>query len=86
MVGVLGMHDEGESDDKIIAVADKDMSLAHIKTLEDFPEHLSQQVHRFFEDYKALENKKVKVSKIEGREKALGIIKDSIELYKKTHG
>ena len=38
-------------------------------------------VRRFFEDYKALENKKVKVERFMGRIDACNIIESSIKLY-----
>ena len=54
VVGVMNMTDQGEGDDKIIAVAHNDISLSKINSLEDLPPHLLQMVHRFFEDYKKL--------------------------------
>ena len=86
VIGVMRMIDQGEIDDKIIAVAKNDMSVSHIGELSELPAHLLQQVHRFFEDYKKLEHKEVKVLEFEGRQKAYQIINESIELYKKTYG
>ena len=43
-----------------------------------------KEVHRFFEDYKKLENKEVKVEDFLGKEDALRIIRESIELYDKN--
>jgi inorganic pyrophosphatase len=51
-------------------------------TISELPEHQLKAVKRFFEDYKALENKKVKVEKFMGRYDALNIIEQSIKLYK----
>lgn len=51
------MKDQGELDDKIIAVAQNDQSINHINNIEELPEHLKQQIRRFFEDYKKLEKK-----------------------------
>jgi inorganic pyrophosphatase len=41
-------------------------------------------MRRFFEDYKKLENKEVKVEDFLGREEALRIIDESIVLYRET--
>jgi inorganic pyrophosphatase len=71
-------------DDKIISVAKNDMSVSHYEEITDLPEHVLNQVHRFFEDYKKMEKKEVKVLQFEGREKAYEIINDSIDLYNKT--
>lgn len=57
VIGVMRMKDQGELDDKIIAVAQNDQSINHINNIEELPEHLKQQIRRFFEDYKKLEKK-----------------------------
>jgi inorganic pyrophosphatase len=48
------MIDQGEVDDKIISVALRDKSVSHYEDISDLPEHLLNQMHRFFEDYKKL--------------------------------
>ena len=82
VIGVMKMIDQGEGDDKIIAVAKSDMSVAHINEIEELPEHIVMQIRRFFEDYKKLEKKEVKVLDFGGREEGYKIVNDSIELYK----
>jgi inorganic pyrophosphatase len=84
VVGVMRMIDNGESDDKIIAVAADDVSVNHINDISELPPHIILEVQRFFEDYKKLENKEVKVEGFLGKEDALKIVKDSIQLYKDT--
>jgi inorganic pyrophosphatase len=37
------------------------MSVSHYNDISELPQHILMQVHRFFEDYKKLENKEVKV-------------------------
>ena len=75
------MVDQGELDDKIIAVARNDKSINHVNDISDLPDHILQQIHRFFSDYKKLENKEVLVDKFEDREKAFQIVKEAIQLY-----
>lgn len=84
VIGVMKMIDQGESDDKVIAVAKSDMSVAHINDISELPPHITLQIRRFFEDYKKMEHKEVEVLDFVGREKACEIVKESIELYKKT--
>jgi inorganic pyrophosphatase len=86
VIGVMRMIDQGEEDDKIISVASKDMSVSHYNDIEQLPKHLLDQIRRFFEDYKKLENKEVEVLQFEGREKAYQIINEAIELYRNTFG
>ena len=70
VIGVMKMLDQGEADDKIIAVAKSDMSVSHINEFEELPQHIVTQIHRFFEDYKKMEKKEVQVLEFGGREKA----------------
>jgi inorganic pyrophosphatase len=84
VIGVMRMLDGGESDDKIIAVAADDISVNHYNDITDLPPHTILEVQRFFEDYKKLENKEVVVEGFLGREDALRIVNESIELYNVT--
>lgn len=81
VIGVMRMIDGGEADDKIIAVAAGDQSVNYIDDIDDLPPHLMKEVHRFFEDYKKLENKEVKVEDFLGKEDAMRIIRESVDLY-----
>src|SRR6478735_129916 len=54
VIGVMRMLDQGEGDDKIIAVALNDMSVNHINEIEELPTHFILELRNFFEDYKKL--------------------------------
>ncbi|WP_199688416.1 inorganic diphosphatase [Pontibacter oryzae] len=86
VIGVMQMIDNNEEDDKIIAVANNDMSVRHINDISELPPHTLLEMRRFFEDYKKLEHKEVIVEQFLGREHAYKIIQDSIELYNTTFG
>ncbi|MCU0442132.1 MAG: inorganic diphosphatase [Bacteroidia bacterium] len=84
VIGVMRMVDQGEADDKIIAVANNDMGVNHIANIEDLPTHTTNQIKRFFEDYKKLEHKDVVVEEFLGKTEAQTIIQESIDLYNKA--
>ncbi len=86
VIGVMQMVDGGEDDDKIIAVAENDMSVNHLNDISELPDHFTRELRHFFEEYKRLENKTVRIEEFQGREKALEIVRDSIELYQKEFG
>ncbi|NVK34672.1 MAG: inorganic diphosphatase [Rhodobacteraceae bacterium] len=84
-VGVLMMEDESGQDEKIIAVPSTKLSRRYedIKDVNDLPKITLEQITHFFEHYKDLEpGKWVKVTGIEGIEKAKQLIVDSIERAK----
>ncbi len=80
-IGVMRMVDSGEGDDKIIAVAVKDMSVAHIEDIEELPESFRLEIMNFFEVYKILEKKNIHIEKPLGKLAAHEIIKQSIIDY-----
>lgn len=82
VIGVMRMLDNGELDDKIIAVAKNDMSVNHIHDISELPDHFFRELKNFFEDYKKLENKTVEVEDFQNAMIAKEIILKSIEDYK----
>ena len=81
VIGVMRMMDDGEMDDKIIAVAENDMSVNHINDISELPEHFFKELKNFFEDYKKLENKSVEVDNFQGANIAKDIVKQSMVDY-----
>lgn len=80
-IGVMRMIDQGDADDKIIAVHADDPEFSHYTEIGELPPHRLREIQRFFEDYKILENKKVEIEKFYGRDEALRIVRESFELY-----
>ena len=83
-IGVMHMVDNGEQDDKIIAVAKNDMSVNYIDDLSELPPHTMTEIVRFFKDYKKLEGKNVTIEHLLGKRYAFKVINEGLELYKST--
>src|SRR5690606_11765003 len=82
VIGNMQMIDNGEKDDKIIAVASKDPSVNHISTIEEMPQHFINELRNYFEQYKVLENKQVQIEEFQNKEIAYKIIEEAIDLYR----
>src|ERR1044071_5403061 len=82
VIGNMQMVDQGQVDDKIIAVAAKDPSVNHLSSVKELPPHFIAELRNFFEQYKVLENKVVSIDNFQDKQTACTIIKDGIDLYK----
>lgn len=82
VIGVMHMVDGGEMDDKIIAVANNDMSVQHYNDISELSEHFFKEMRNFFEDYKKLEGKSVTVEEFKNAEIAKQIIRQATIDYK----
>ncbi len=82
-IGVISMTDNFRNDDKIIAIPFEDPMYRSYTDIEELPQHIFNEMKHFFSVYKALEGMETAVEKIENRKKAVSIIENSIERYKK---
>jgi len=81
IIGVMRMLDQGEADDKLIAVCANDMSVAHVNDISELSSHFIDELRHFFEEYKRLENKLVKIEEFQGARLAKKILGHSINDY-----
>jgi len=88
VVGGLQMVDDGEADDKIIAVLSNDDVYDDIHDLSDLPAVLVERLRHYFMTYKLKPNQDVRVSidKVYGREEALKVIQASMDDYGEEYG
>jgi len=83
-VGVLNMEDEAGGDAKLVAVPHDKLTTAYanVQDVTDLPELLRNQIHHFFENYKALEaGKWVKIQGWDNAAAAKKAIVDAIKAY-----
>jgi inorganic pyrophosphatase len=83
VIGVMKMRDDKGEDDKIISVSADDPNYADYSDVSELPRHRMRELQRFFQDYKALEHKKVLVSEPQGRSEALEVLRAAMRLYER---
>jgi inorganic pyrophosphatase len=80
-IGLMTMIDASKQDHKIIAVATKDPEFNSYHEANEMPSHRLLMLRRFFQDYKQLEGKAVKVDEIRPSAEAFPIITDALHRY-----
>ena len=85
-IGILKMIDDGQTDEKIIAVCNNDPFYNMYTDINDLPPHLFAEIRHFYEVYKTLEHKETVVKEIENSTKAKQIIKKCMENYIEKFG
>ena len=84
-IGLLPMIDQGQNDEKVICVHIDDPAYAGFTDVDHLPEHRLEELRIFFEDYKKLENKEVRVMEFGGPEAAREVVADAAERYTRSH-
>ncbi len=87
-IGGFRMLDNGEADDKIIAVLKSDQVYGHWKDIKDLPTTILNRLQHYFLTYKQLpgEAPKCEIAAVYGREEALEVIRRSQKDYNKSYG
>ena len=80
-IGVIAMVDNGQGDEKIIAVPVGDPTYNHYSDISELPAHIFDEMCHFFTVYKNLEGKQTAVNEVMGRDKAVEIIQKAIGDY-----
>ena len=81
-VALMRMDDDGEKDDKVIAVPAEDPRYDHVQDLDDLTEQTRNEIDEFFESYKNLEpDKETETLGWEDKEAAYAAIEHAQQLY-----
>lgn len=80
-IGAMRMIDGGKLDDKIIAIPFSDPTYRDVKSVDELPSHIFDEIMHFFTVYKQLENKQTAVKELFSRKEAEEIIQQCIEAY-----
>lgn len=83
-IGMMAMVDQEKSDEKIISVAIDDPEYRGYEDIDQLQPHRLAELHRFFEDYKKLEHKEVRVEEFSGPDEAVRIVAEAIERYREA--
>ena len=85
-IGAMRMIDGGKLDDKIIAVPFSDPTYRGIKSIDELPSHIFDEIMHFFSVYKQLESKQTAVKTLFDYTEAVDIIREAIAAYDKLMG
>ena len=85
VIGYLKVIDNNMEDEKIIGVVDKDPRFNQIQNINDIPEFKLIEIKDFFQNYKNLQNIKVKAENFYSLEEALKIINNDKKRYKEIN-
>ena len=84
-IGVMYMRDNGDMDEKIIAIPYNDPTYNYYTDFEQLPEHIFEEIQHFFSVYKDLENKETDVKDFGGPTEAIAVIEKCIANYEKKY-
>jgi inorganic pyrophosphatase len=80
-IGIMNMLDNGEKDNKVIAVCSDDPEFKDYNDISELPPFRIAEIRGFFQDYKKLEGKVVSVEELEGRDSGVRAVKEAMDLY-----
>ena len=83
-IGVMYMRDNGDMDEKIIAIPYNDPTYNYYTDIEQLPEHIFEEIQHFFSVYKDLENRKQTSRTLVVRQKQLRLLKNVLLTMRKN--
>lgn len=88
IVGGLQMVDDGQADDKIVAVLANDDVWAEARDISDLPDAMIERLHHYFSTYKLVRGQEVTVSidRVYGLDHATEVMKAALDDYSEHFG
>ena len=88
VLGGIQMIDNGEADDKIIAILEGDNIWGNVQDIKDLPDIKTERLQHYFKTYKMVPGKdlQIKVDHVYGREEALRVIEAAMTDYRNSFG
>jgi len=83
-IGILKMIDDGQGDEKIIAVCSNDPFYNLYTDIDQLPQHIFAEIRHFYEVYKMLEHKETMVQEIQDHRQARQVIQTCMAHYQKA--
>ncbi len=83
-IGLLRMIDKGKRDDKLLCVATCDPEFKNVKDIKDVHKQKLENIAYFFKVYKKAQKIKTRIEGWENANTARNMVKETIELYKKS--
>lgn len=80
-VAIMPMVDDGDPDEKIIAVPVGDPRWKEVRDVADVNAHTLKEITHFFSTYKQLQNKAVEIGEFQGREAAEAAFERAVKMY-----
>jgi inorganic pyrophosphatase len=80
-IGIFSMTDNGQLDEKIIAIPFDEPQMNGWRDIHDLPRHVFSEIQHFFKVYKSLDAEKTSIPEVEDAVAARKVIAKSIEAY-----
>lgn len=81
-IGLMAMIDQGRDDEKVICVHVHDPEWRGYAHIDQLPPHRLEEIRTFFDDYKKLERKAVRVRDFSGPAEAKAVVLAAVERYR----
>ena len=88
VLGGIQMIDDGEADDKIIAILEGDNIWGDVQDISELPDIKTERLQHYFKTYKMVPGKEIdiKVDHVYGRDTALKVIAAAVQDYHDSYG